>query len=257
MDRYDIRININPMRGSRYFELDAARGIALILMIIYHILFCLYFFGTGLVPWFDPFTISGAPIAFLFVVIAGVSLVLSTGREQSPVRSAKKLFFRGLYLLCFAAVVTLVTWLVYPAETVVFGILHLLGVATILSIPFVVMKVKPYVPLAFGIICIALSPLVSMLRGPAFLIPFGITYNGFATLDYEPLILWFGVVLLGVALGSVIYKDGVRQGILTRLGEMPRFFAPLCFIGRHTLIIYLVHVPVIIGFLVLLGLVTL
>jgi uncharacterized membrane protein len=135
--------------------------------------------------------------------------------------------------------------------------LHLLGVSTILTIPFVVMKVKPYIPLVFGIICIALSPIVSLLRGPAFLIPFGITYNGFATLDYEPLIPWFGVVLLGVALGSVVYKDGIRHGILTRLGEMPRGFAPLCFIGRHTLIIYLVHVPVIIGVLFLLGLVSL
>ncbi len=74
------------MRGSRYFELDAARGVALILMILYHVLFCMYFFDTGLAPWFDPFTMSGAPIAFLFVVIAGVSLVLSAGRETSPVR---------------------------------------------------------------------------------------------------------------------------------------------------------------------------
>jgi len=257
MHRYDIRININPMRGSRYFELDAARGVALILMIIYHIIFCLYFFGTGLAPWFDPYTMSGAPIAFLFVVIAGVSLVLSTGRETNPVRSAKKLFFRGLYLLCFAAIITIVTWLVYPEEVVVFGILHLIGISTIISIPFVVMKVKPYIPLVVGIICIALSPIVSMLRGPAFLIPFGITYNGFATLDYEPLIPWFGIVLLGVTLGLIIYKDGVRHGVLTRLGEMPRGFAPLCFIGRHTLIIYLLHVPVIIGVLFLFGLVSL
>ncbi len=245
------------MRGSRYFELDAARGIALILMIIYHILFCLYFFGTGLVPWFNQFTMSGAPIAFLFIVIAGVSLVLSTGRETSPVRAAKKLFFRSLYLLCVAAVITIVTWLVYPAETVVFGILHMIGVATILAIPFVVLKVKPYVPLVFGIICIVLSPLVSMLRSPACLLPFGITYNGFATLDYEPLIPWFGVVLLGVSLGQVIYPGGVRHGILTRIGEMPRLLAPLCFLGRHTLIIYLVHVPIIIAVLFLFGLVSL
>ncbi|WP_461752607.1 heparan-alpha-glucosaminide N-acetyltransferase domain-containing protein [Methanocorpusculum sp.] len=156
------------MRGSRYFELDAARGIALILLIIYHILFCLYFFGTGLVPWFNPYTMSGAPIAFLFIVIAGISLVLSTGRETSPVKAAKKLFLRSLYLLCIAAMITLVTWIVYPEEVVVFGILHLIGVATILSIPFVVLKVKPYVPLVFGIICIVLSPLVSMLRGRLF-----------------------------------------------------------------------------------------
>ena len=245
------------MKESRYFELDAARGVALILMIVYHILFCLYFFGTGLISWFDPYVMSGAPIAFLFVVIAGISLVLSVGRDTSPVKSAKKLFFRGLYILCFAVIVTLVTWLIYPEEVVVFGILHLIGCATILAIPFVVMKVKPFISLAFGMICIVLSPIISMLRGPAFLLPFGIMYNGFATLDYEPLIPWFGVMLLGVALGSVIYKGGVRHGILTKLGTMPRAFSPLCFIGRHTLIIYLIHVPIIIGVMMLLGLVTL
>ena len=245
------------MTGSRYFELDAARGFALLLMILYHTIFCLYFFHTGFVPWFDPFTMSGAPIAFLFVTIAGISLVLSTGRVNSPVKAAKKLFFRGLYILCFAGVVTIVTWLVYPEEVVVFGVLHLIGVSTILSIPLVVMKVKPYIPLVLGLICIFLSPIVSMLRGPAFLIPLGITYNGFSTLDYEPLVPWFGIVLLGVALGSVIYKDGVRHGILTQLGEMPRSLAPLCFIGRHTLIVYLLHVPVIIGVLFLLGFVSL
>ena len=245
------------MNESRYFELDGARGVALLLMIVYHTVFCLYFFGTGLVPWFDPYEISGAPIAFLFVVIAGVSLVLSAGRETSPSKSAKKLFFRGLYILCFAAVVTLVTWLIYPAEVVIFGILHLIGCATILAIPVVVMKVHSYIPLVIGIICIALSPIVSMLRGPVFLIPFGITYNGFATLDYEPLIPWFGIFLLGVALGSIIYKGGVRRGALTKIGTMPRALAPLCFIGRHTLIIYLVHVPIIIGVLLLFGIITL
>ncbi|MCK9313126.1 MAG: DUF1624 domain-containing protein [Methanocorpusculum sp.] len=245
------------MSRSRYYELDGARGIALLLMIVYHTVFCLYFFGTGLVPWFNPYEMSGAPIAFLFVVIAGISLVLSTGRETSPSRSAKKLFFRGLYILCFASVVTLVTWLVYPAEVVIFGILHLIGCATILAIPFVVMKIHAYIPLVFGIICIALSPIVSMLRGPAFLIPFGITYTGFATLDYEPLIPWFGVLLLGVALGLVIYRGGIRHGFLAKLETMPRTLAPLCFIGRHTLIIYLIHVPVIIGVLLLFGIITL
>nr|WP_319379440.1 heparan-alpha-glucosaminide N-acetyltransferase domain-containing protein [uncultured Methanocorpusculum sp.] len=60
-----------------------------------------------------------------------------------------------------------------------------------------------------------------------------------------------------MALGQVIYKCGFRRGILTRLGEMPRGLAPLCFLGRHTLIIYIVHVPIIIGVLFLLGLVSL
>ncbi|MDO5844621.1 MAG: heparan-alpha-glucosaminide N-acetyltransferase domain-containing protein, partial [Methanocorpusculum sp.] len=123
--------------SGRYYELDAARGIALILMIIYHIIFCLYFF-TNTVLWFNPITYSGAPIAFMFIFIAGISLVLSAGKKEDTVKTAKKLFFRGLYVLVFAAVVSLVTFIVYPQGFVVFGVLHLIGVGTILAIPFVV-----------------------------------------------------------------------------------------------------------------------
>lgn len=240
----------------RYFEVDAARGVALILMIIYHILFCLYFL-TDLIPWFNPVTYSGAPIAFLFISIAGLSLILSVGRETDIRKSAKKLFFRGLYILVFAGVVTLVTWIFYPQGFVVFGVLHLIGCGTILAIPFTVLKLRWYVPAVFGLICLLLNPIVSVLRGPAFLVPFGITYLGFYTVDYEPLIPWFGIMLLGIAAGLILYPSGVRGRLLSKLGGMPAVLRPLCFIGRHTLIVYLIHVPIIIGTLFIFGLVSL
>lgn len=231
--------------AGRYYELDAARGAALILMIIYHVIFCLYFF-TDTVKWFDPQTYSGAPIAFLFIFIAGISLVLSAGKKDDLVKTAKKLFFRGLYVLAFAVVVSVVTFLVYPQGWVMFGVLHLIGVSTILAIPFVVLKVKTLTIFLSGAVITALTFVVSLVRGPEILIPLGITHAGFYTIDYEPLIPWFGIVLLGVALGSIIYKNGKRCKLFEKLGSMPKFLSPLCFIGRHTLIVYMIHVPIII-----------
>ena len=80
---------------------------------------------------------------------------------------------------------------------------------------------------------------------------------GFATLDYEPLIPWFGVLLVGVALGSVLYAGGVRCRALERFGEMPRAAAPVVFLGRHSLFVYLIHNPVIFAVLFAAGFVSL
>jgi uncharacterized membrane protein len=239
--------------SARYFEPDAARGVALILMVIYHIFFCLYFFTTT-VPWFNPSVISGAPIAFLFISIAGLSLVLSAGREPDRKKSAKKLCIRGLKLITVAILISVVTWLVYPAGFVIFGVLHLIGCGTILAIPFIVMNLRWYIPFFFGVVILLLAPVVSLLRGPAYLLPLGIIPAGFYTIDYEPLIPWFGVMLLGIALGRLLYPSGTRGRLMSHLGNMPAVLVPFCFLGRHTLIIYLVHVPVIIAFIFIFGL---
>ncbi|MDE2519493.1 MAG: heparan-alpha-glucosaminide N-acetyltransferase [Methanocorpusculum sp.] len=240
----------------RYWELDAGRGVAILLMIGYHILFQLSFFAPEQIPWFNPYVLTGAPIAFLFVTIAGISLVLFTAKEENLPKTAKKMVVRGIYILCFAAVITAASWMIFPSEVVVFGILHLIGCATILAIPFVVLKIRSWITLGFGLIVIAISPLLAYVRGPAYLIPFGITPVGFATLDYEPLIPWFGMLLIGVALGSVLYKGGVRCKALERLGEMPKAAVPVAFLGRHSLLIYLIHNPIIFGILFAAGFVS-
>lgn len=237
------------MVKERYWELDAARGIAILLMIGYHVLFQLSFFNTGLVLWFNPYIMTGAPIATLFILIAGISLVLQTGKEKNILLASKKLIIRGVYILCFAALITVVSWLLFPQQVIVFGILHLIGTATILSIPFVVLKMKPYIPLGCGLICVLISPLLEYIRGPAYLIPFGIRPEGFATLDYEPLIPWFGVMLIGLTLGLYLYPNGIRSGILDKLPKLPKIVAPISFLGRHSLVTYLIHQPII--FLVL------
>lgn len=240
----------------RYWELDVGRGIAILLMIGYHVLFQLSFFAPELVPWFNPYILTGAPIAFLFVTIAGISLILFTAREDSLPAAAKKMFVRGIYILCFAAGITAASWLIFPAETIVFGILHLIGCATILATPFVVLKIRPLITFVFGLVVIAISPLLAWVRGPAFLIPLGIQPVGFATLDYEPLIPWFGVLLLGVAAGSVLYAGGVRCRTLERLGEMPKAALPVAYLGRHSLLIYLIHNPIIFMILFVAGFVS-
>ncbi|HJJ39223.1 MAG TPA: heparan-alpha-glucosaminide N-acetyltransferase [Methanocorpusculum sp.] len=230
----------------RYYEVDAVRGIALLCMIVYHTLFCLYFF-TDFVPWFNPAVQSGAPIAACFIGIAGLSLVLAKAKT-------KKYLIRGLELIGLGLCISLVTWFFYPSGFVVFGVLSLIGIGTILSIPFVSQRVKWFVPAGVGIILVLLNLIVSKVYlSIPYLIPLGFKVYGFSSIDYEPLIPWFGVMLIGLALGKLLYPGGARRLFLEKLGGMPRVLKPLCFAGRHTLIIYLVHVPVIILVMMLFG----
>ena len=223
--------------GVRYYEVDAVRGTALLLMVLYHILFCLFFFG--IITWFDPQVISGAAGAAVFIFIAGISLILANRRPAAVVK-------RGLQLLICALLITAVTWIVYPQGFVIFGILHLIGCGTILSIPFLSGKVQWFIPAALGFVIILLSVFLAGAKGSLLLLPFGLPYAGFTSIDYEPLIPWFGVLLLGVAAGKVLYPAGKRGRLLSRLPEMPQVLRPVCFVGRHTLLIYMIHIPVII-----------
>ncbi|HJJ48043.1 MAG TPA: heparan-alpha-glucosaminide N-acetyltransferase [Methanocorpusculum sp.] len=238
-----------------FFELDAARGFAIVLMILYHTIFCLYFFQTGLVPWFDPVIFSGAPICFMFVFIAGVSTSLMVSKLADAKIKAKKLALRAVKILLCAALVSLVTYLVSPGCFVIFGVLHLIGVSALLMIPFVIGKIKALPAAICGAVVIVLS--FFTIRGPLFLLPLGFGPGTIAMLDYEPLVPWFGVILLGYAAGLVLYRGGARCKALSRLNEKPKALTPLCFLGRHSLIIYLIHVPVIILILVCIGLVPL
>lgn len=208
----------------RYYEVDTLRGIALLCMIMYHTLFCLYFF-TDFVPWFDPAVHSGVPIAACFIGIAGLSLVLAKAKP-------KKYLVRGLELVGLGLCITLVTWFFYPSGFVVFGVLSLIGLGTILSIPFVSEKVKWFVPAACGLVVVLLNLIVSkMYLSIPYLIPLGFKIYGFSTLDYEPLIPWFGVMLIGIAIGKLLYPGGVRRSFLEKVREYAAGFNAALFCG--------------------------
>lgn len=237
--------------GSRLWEIDCTRGIAILMMIVFHTVFDLSFFALY------PVDVAGGfwryfayATASLFLIVAGVSLVVSHARAAATLSGfalAEKFFLRGAGIFALGLLVTFATWLYLHEGFVVFGILHLIGVSVMLSPLF--FRFRKW-NIVLGLACIAAGFFVSALHGPAFLLPLGIMPPGFASVDYTPLFPWFGMVLVGLGLGNFLYAGGVRQFSLRPLPEI--FVAPLSFLGRHSLVIYLVHQPVIIlllGFL--------
>ena len=79
------------------------------------------------------------------------------------------------------------------------------------------------------------------------LLPFGIHSPAFGSFDYFPLFPWFGIFLVGAALGKSLYA--ARRSLIP--GRLPVTFVNLA--GRHSLLIYIVHQPVILAVLYILG----
>ncbi len=237
-------------RRERIWEIDFLRGVSIILVVGYHLLFDLgEFVGVSrFLGWSTNLSSVAWQIAQHF--FAGMFVLLS-GTSSALTRSNTR---RGLRLLAVALALTLGTYLIAvwlhlfdPADTIIFGILHCLAVSMLLY-GAVFKKVPAAANALLGAAVIGLAALLPILKkallvGSDWLIPLGLPSPSFSSLDYFPLIPWFGVFLIGAALGKSVYAS--RKSLLP--WRLPGNFVN--FAGRHSLIIYIVHQPVIMGVL--------
>ncbi len=80
----------------------------------------------------------------------------------------------------------------------------------------------------------------------------GLAPERLTSVDYYPLIPWFGVVLMGVFLGNLLYPGHARRFLFPNWSAvLPIRW--LAFLGQHSLMIYLVHQPIIMAMLSLSG----
>ena len=230
---------------SRYPEIDLVRGIAILMMILFHTVFDLFFFRILPVEVYSGFwRYFALATASLFLLIVGISLTISRARAASAkpgIQLALKFVYRGAGIFLLGLLVTVCTWIFLGEGFIVFGILHLIGISIMISPLFFRFK---KCNLVLGFLVITIGLFFATLTGPVWLLPFGIHPATFWSVDYEPIFPWFGVVLIGMGLGEYLYPDGIRGFTLPQIPEM--VIRPLAFLGRHSLVIYLVHQPVII-----------
>jgi uncharacterized membrane protein len=220
----------------RIWEVDFLRGLAVILMVLYH-------FGYDLREMCGVKTIFGVEInlSSCFVVLSGLSSTLSHGNVR-----------RAIKLIGVALIITAATYLYDPSLAIHFGILHCLGVS-ILVYGLTLQRSGPLTCAAVGAIVLGLSAAVSlMMNGVSirfdWLLPLGITSGTYSSYDYFPLLPWFGIFLGGAVLGKTVYAS--KRSLLPKRRGGSIFNVA----GRHSLLIYIVHQPVLLGLLYLLGL---
>jgi len=193
--------------------------------------------------------------AILFILLVGISLTLSYSKVKDW--NSKKIFFkylkRGLTIFSYGLVITLVSWFFIREDFIVFGVLHFIGLAIILSIPFIKNKITNLILAVFFILTgFYINRLIS---DTVLFIWLGLSPATFSTVDYFPIFPWFGVVLIGICIGNILYKNYSRNFKIKDLSSN-QAIGLLSFLGRNSLIIYLIHQPIILTILFILGYIT-
>lgn len=185
---------------------------------------------------------SGAT-AFLFLM--GLSMSISFRRaEQKPGGPRfEKWLRRGLGIFALGLGVTLLSFFIVPNTPIWFGILHLLGLSTMLAYPF--LKLPAWATGLSGAGVIGLSTLVKDLSPVSpWWMWLGVPVTSIATLDYAPLLPWFGAVLLGMATGK-LYAQARESGQFTPPDlSHTRAGKALTWLGQNSLWVYLTQEPI-------------
>lgn len=224
---------------ARIAEIDCFRGIALLLMILFHIVFDLAYFYNWPIDYLHGFWYYlGKASAILFMLVSGISSTLS----HNPIR-------RGLTVFGAGMLITVITYYYIPAMYIRFGILHLLGFG-MLAAPWLT-KLSALLLILSGTTLLVMSNWTANLMATnSWLLPLGITPTGFASLDYYPLLPWLSVILYGLAIGKLLYVR--KQPCLSPTVTNTHPARILSCLGRQSLLIYLLHQPIILALLLLL-----
>lgn len=251
MSGADVLAMSTARTSARLWEIDALRGLAVVLMVVFHFAWDLSFFrlapiDIGSTAW-QTFARS---VGATFALLLGLSLAVRVARGGAHATFGATLR-RGLMIFALGMVITAATYVAVGDEFVVFGILHLLGLSLILAYPFA--RRSPWLSAALGA---GLFLLGAYLNTGSLAVPWliwlGVPQAGRSMVDYYPLLPWFGVALLGVAAGHWLYPLGHRAFRLPDLGNVG-IIRGLRFLGRHSLTIYLLHQPILLGLLIGLG----
>ncbi|MFD2648384.1 heparan-alpha-glucosaminide N-acetyltransferase [Devosia albogilva] len=223
--------------------IDIARGVAIIAMVVYHLCWDLSYFrfipvDVGYDPGWVLFarTILGS---FLFLVGVGLSLGHADGIRW------RAFWRRWLFVLAGALVITVTTWFAFPDSFVYFGVLHAIALFSLLALPFI--RAPLWLPAITAAVFIALP----LLHADPLFNERAWSWLGFWVVpppanDLVPVFPWFGVVLLAV----VVTRIARTRGWLDRLARIQpknRLAGILVWLGRWSLVIYLVHQPLLLG----------
>ncbi|MDD3477475.1 MAG: heparan-alpha-glucosaminide N-acetyltransferase domain-containing protein [Candidatus Izemoplasmatales bacterium] len=253
---------------SRVWELDFLRGLSIILMVFDHLMYDL----KSLPYWFADFRDVNHPIGnwlqeaavwywnswlradfhfvfvSIFLLVSGISFTFSRSN-----------WIRGMKFTLVAVLISVVTMgveMLYGLDIgIIFGIIHMFAVGTLLTL--LVRKIwnNDVFILILGVAIVAYGvsfhfwdvPYYANLSWEA--IPkIIIGIRGYGA-DHFGIFPYVGMIMIGTVIGNIFYKD--KKSLLPKWdGKWNRPFQAA---GRYTLWIFVVHQPVIMLLVVILG----
>lgn len=232
----------------RWQAVDVTRGAAVAAMAVYHFAWDLDAFGVAALGvetapgWIAARTV----ILSSFLALAGFSLALRAHRGLVWSAFARRI---GLIALAAAAISAVTLWLV-PDRPVLFGVLHCIALSLALALPLA--RAPGWLVAALALAALALPSLLPADIRPDFLASPALLWLGLApvpplSVDYVPLLPWFGVVLIGLLAGRAVLASDGFGALLAGWGTAGRIGRGLAWTGRHALPVYLLHQPVLIA----------
>lgn len=231
----------------RYHLVDGIRGIAIINMVIFHFLYDVYIVYEKSPTWYclTPIHIWQQMICWTFIFISG--FVWAWGKEKN--------LQRGIIFNLFGLLISFITLVIVPTQTIWFGILNFMGCAILLML--LLEKLLKKMPAICGmtvcfllfLICkqiqfgqIGIPGLLqiqvpNLLYSIRILTPLGFPYEGFHSSDYFPVIPWIFLYLCGFYFNQIFTKHSTWQKCAHR--KLPC----LSVLGSKTIWIYLLHQP--------------
>jgi uncharacterized membrane protein len=212
------------------WEIDFGRGIAVILMIYFHLMFDLadlynmnINYRTGII------FVIGRIAGITFIVVSGISCQLANYRDTT---------YRGMRIFAWGMLITLITS--FTQFSIKFGILHLLGIAIISSVLF--KRVHQYIVCCFALLILLLPEFIHLQVSNNYFFILGFRRLDFFYSDYYPIIPWYGYFLFGIAFAKFFYS--AKKSIISHYIK-----DPISKIGTKSLLIYLIHQPIILSIL--------
>ena len=227
----------------RYSLLDVLRGIAIISMVLYHTAWDIVYIFNNNFSWFkgELGYIWQQSIGIAFIFISGFSAGLS-----------KRLYKRGFFLLICGGIITAVTLIFMPENRIIFGILTFLGSAMVITRLLERFFKKTNSILGFFVSLLLFITFKNVKNGLifGFRLPRALYENYLTTyLGFPPYSFWstdyYGIVpwIFLFFVGYFTFKFFKEHRLLERLPKIK--CPPIEFIGRHSLIIYMAHQPLI------------
>lgn len=221
---------------------DALRGGAILAMVAYHFGFDLNYLG-----WIQQqintdlrWLTARALILGTFLMTVGISMALA---EEQKKGMALRLIRLGK-IVAAALLVTAGSWLVFPASAIYFGTLHAIALMSLLLLLF---PISAWPAGILGCSAVILGNVYSnaIFDHPA-LAWVGLMTHKPLTEDYVPMLPWFGICLIGYAATKTL----IQRQLLGSSAQIQRSPGFLNWLGRHSLVIYLVHQPLLLGLLI-------
>jgi|CXWL01.1.fsa_nt_gi uncharacterized membrane protein len=223
-------------------------------MIVFHIVFFLDFLAIVSFAYDQGvWHVLARTVQWSFLLLVGISMQLSYQRilfhGGSKLDFLKRNIFRGMIIFLAAILVTTATAFYNFESYIRFGVLHLIAVSVIF-LGFIVNC--PRFSFILALIIYLLSfPIAATVVSESGLLIFGFAVQDFYTLDYFPIFPWMAIPTLGISLGYFLLDGYQRHYPSPVFLESSRLALIFVSLGKRSLLIYLIHIPIILALLML------